>query len=405
MTLPIVYGARTVTFYLDGRPYQASKTMPNISELIAELSKPEPDRDRLIALVTPAEAIKKAVEVAVDANPDYLPAGKVSVTLSEIRYDGVPVGGVLVDRILANLAEGFDIMPMVRFMENLYRNPAEHARNELYLWLEQADLPITEDGYFLAYKLVRRDFTSTHGGQVKNNPGLTVSMPRQQVDPVRDHTCSRGLHFCSKDYLPSFGWGGHGNGNKVVLLKINPADVVAIPSDYSNTKGRAWQYEVLHEVDYDPMTRTWASIVSAVGTDYVAPVAPAPVVPAIAPAEPLLKHPSDQAGLLFSLCNDAGFRERHKRLAYASIVLDRTVNSFDGLTVAEASVLIDALKEKIERRTTSSQRRTVEKAAQRSRINNLGIIDLRREASKAGLKGAWKGKTSAELRAYLLSLG
>lgn len=32
-----------------------------------------------------------------------------------------------------------------------------------------------------------------------------------------------------------------------MILKINPADVVAIPSDYNNTKGRTWKYEVVGE--------------------------------------------------------------------------------------------------------------------------------------------------------------
>jgi hypothetical protein len=33
------------------------------------------------------------------------------------------------------------------------------------------------------------------------------------------------------------------------VVKINPADVVAIPSDYANAKGRAWTYEVVDEID------------------------------------------------------------------------------------------------------------------------------------------------------------
>jgi hypothetical protein len=32
-----------------------------------------------------------------------------------------------------------------------------------------------------------------------------------------------------------------------MILKINPADVVSIPSDYNNTKGRTCRYEVVGE--------------------------------------------------------------------------------------------------------------------------------------------------------------
>jgi hypothetical protein len=67
-------------------------------------------------------------------------------------------------------------------------------------------------------------------------------MPRNQVDDNKDNTCSAGLHFCSFDYLKSFG------GSRIMILKINPADVVSIPSDYNQQKGRTWRYTVIGEV-------------------------------------------------------------------------------------------------------------------------------------------------------------
>ena len=36
-----------------------------------------------------------------------------------------------------------------------------------------------------------------------------------------------------------------------MIVKINPADVVAIPSDYNNTKGRTCRYEVVSEYKED----------------------------------------------------------------------------------------------------------------------------------------------------------
>jgi hypothetical protein len=56
------------------------------------------------------------------------------------------------------------------------------------------------------------------------------------------------LHFCSQDYLPHF---GNGYDSRVVIVKINPADVVSIPSDYNNAKGRACRYEVVGEIGND----------------------------------------------------------------------------------------------------------------------------------------------------------
>jgi hypothetical protein len=87
----------------------------------------------------------------------------------------------------------------------------------------------------------------SNGEVYHNDIGSTPSMPRNEVDDRRDNVCSKGLHFCSWDYLPHY----NGHRGKVVILKIDPADVVSIPSDYNNAKGRAWQYLVWDEVDQE----------------------------------------------------------------------------------------------------------------------------------------------------------
>jgi len=381
--VPYTYSGKAVTFYVDGYPYQASASTTNFQAVLDELKKADHDTERLIALVTPAQAIAKAVEAAVAASPDYLPAGKVSVTRSEVRYNGEVLTGVLVDRILGQLAEGFDIMPMVRFLENLYQNPADFAREELYLWLEENNLPITEDGYFLAYKAVRSDFKSHHDGKTDNTPGTVVSMPRQSVDPVRDHTCSRGLHFCSHSYLRSYGGGG-----TIVMLKINPADVVSIPSDYDNAKGRAWKYLVLNVLGEDPHSKQWPAVVSVNGTP-------------IAPAEPMLEIPSDLSKALFAAFGDLGIKSDSVRKAKASDLVGRNISTFYDLTVAEATFLLDTLR--LEKSALDTKSIKAVRAARIAAINNFGIETLRREASKAGLVGAWKGPNAAALRQYLIS--
>ena len=71
-------------------------------------------------------------------------------------------------------------------------------------------------------------------------------MERNQVDDDQNQTCSTGLHFCSQEYLNHFG------GARTVIVKINPRDVVSIPNDYNNSKGRACRYEVIGELGVDP---------------------------------------------------------------------------------------------------------------------------------------------------------
>jgi hypothetical protein len=124
----------------------------------------------------------------------------------------------------------------------MMQNPSHRSVNELYGFLENNNLPITSDGHFLAYKRVRDDYRDVHSGTMDNSVGQVVTMSRNEVDDNANNTCSSGLHFCSQEYLASFG------GDRTVIVKINPADVVSIPTDYNNSKGRACRYLVVGEV-------------------------------------------------------------------------------------------------------------------------------------------------------------
>jgi hypothetical protein len=150
--------------------------------------------------------------------------------------------------ILQIQREGLDLTRWILFAENVYANPMPSAREELFLWLRDCQMPITDDGHFLAYKRVRSDYMDIHSGTIDNSIGNVVEMDRSKVDPNRYNLCSSGLHFCSRSYLPHF---SHADGGKILILKINPADVVAIPSDYNNAKGRCWRYTVIGEVPDD----------------------------------------------------------------------------------------------------------------------------------------------------------
>lgn len=170
-------------------------------------------------------------------------AGNVSINGDEFLWKGKPMHNALSNKMIAMLKEGFPVEPMVNFMHNLMKNPSKRAVEELYGFLEKGALPITPDGHFLAYKKVREDYMDCHSGTISNHVGATPSMERNEVDDDKDRTCSHGLHFCSQEYLKSFG------GERTMILKINPADVVSIPSDYNLSKGRTCRYEVIGELD------------------------------------------------------------------------------------------------------------------------------------------------------------
>jgi hypothetical protein len=169
--------------------------------------------------------------------------GAVYVQGGVVYYNGTQLNNGLTQRIGRMISEGYDVSSMLNFLKNLMANPSGRAIKELYSFLESNNLPITTDGYFLAYKSVNRTFHDRHTGTIRNAVGDTIEMPRNEVMDDPNQTCSAGLHFCSMEYLEGF-WG---TGDHVMIMKINPADVVSIPVDYNNSKGRCCKYEVIGE--------------------------------------------------------------------------------------------------------------------------------------------------------------
>jgi hypothetical protein len=170
--------------------------------------------------------------------------GNVVVTEDGVTYKGQPLHGYLANKLVQFFNEGLDIAHYCAFMNNIMENPSMTSREELYLFLEAANLPITEDGCFLAYKAVNSEFKDKHSRTFDNSPGQVLSMERRNVDDNRERTCSYGFHAAAYEYAKGF----MSYGDKLVAVKINPADVVSVPSDYNNQKLRTCRYEVMFEV-------------------------------------------------------------------------------------------------------------------------------------------------------------
>ena len=183
--------------------------------------------------------------------------GNVSVQGDQVFWKERELHNALTNRLVAMIQDGFPVEPLVAFMDNLMENPSNRAVNELYGFLEKNSLPITPDGCFLAYKKVKFDYKDCYTGTMDNSVGKVVEMERNAVDDDQNRTCSTGLHFCSRDYLNHFG------GERIVIVKINPRDVVSIPTDYDNSKGRACRYEVIDEIDKDKADEAFAKTVQA----------------------------------------------------------------------------------------------------------------------------------------------
>jgi len=220
----------------DGQVETIYPSNPNYDKIVTALNSK--DWETVRNLADPTVEVKRAITAGGVAD-------RVRIEGGVVYYDDKPLHNHLTDRMLEMLSEGIDITPLALFLQNMMENSSYRAVKELYGFLEASNLPITEDGHFLAYKRVRSDWKDQWSGSMDNAIGVVVEMPRNEVDEDSERTCSTGLHFCSREYLPHY---GSRDGGRVVIVKINPRDVVAIPADYNNAKGRTCRYEVINEI-------------------------------------------------------------------------------------------------------------------------------------------------------------
>lgn len=201
------------------------------------------DWDSLYSAMRPVKAFASKVNgITVDKNGVY--------------WNGEPVANAVATRIMDFALAGLDHAPLCKFLEKLMLNPSMRAVKELYTFLEHQNLPITDNGNILAYKGVKKDWYSitsgtaklikgtTRNGQIYNGVDEEIEMARHDVDDDKDRGCSYGLHAGTMEYATGFGRGG-----RVVIVEINPKDVVSIPTDCSFQKLRTCAYKVVGQYE------------------------------------------------------------------------------------------------------------------------------------------------------------
>jgi hypothetical protein len=219
-----------VTLVIDGEVFTGSREYAEQSGVLVALNKK--DFARAAELLNKAKAITRRS------------LGAFELEGETIMFRGIPVHNVVATRIVQFVESGLPFMPAVRFLENLLENPSKRAVDEGYAFLEHKNLPLTEDGCFLAYKSVRSDYLDKYSGTIDNSVGKVVEVPRNMVDDNREHECSAGLHVGSLEYAGPSGWYNRPNDN-VVIVKVNPRDIVSVPRDHSAQKMRVCRYEVI----------------------------------------------------------------------------------------------------------------------------------------------------------------
>jgi hypothetical protein len=231
MSVPFMFVDGNLTLVLNNQSYQVLPDHINYKMILEVL--PTATAEELLEIVD----VEKSIATFSD--------GLVEIKNGQVTYEGEVVHGSISKRILEFMSKGLPFQPLVNFLNNLMENPSMQSQKELYDFLEHEHLPITEDGHFLAYKAVRNDYKDKYRGAFDNSIGQICQMQRAKVDDDRSRGCSDGLHAGALNYVA--GYGSVENGDRIVIVKINPKDVVSVPSDCNCEKLRTCRYEVVGE--------------------------------------------------------------------------------------------------------------------------------------------------------------
>jgi hypothetical protein len=182
----------------------------------------------------------------------------VSVANGRIFFKGDELSGKLAEQVSEFIRQGVeDWKPLVLFLEKLMTNLNEHTREQLYRWISQQNLTITPNGNFIGYKGVNKQTDGANityvsvnsgsayvngelvNGNIPNQVGSVISMPRNNVEHDPATGCSTGLHAGVWSYARHWGNGA------ILEVEINPADVVSVPTDCNSQKLRVCKYRVV----------------------------------------------------------------------------------------------------------------------------------------------------------------
>lgn len=232
-----------VSLFKDGKHSTVASTHPNFDKILDALK--DKRFDDLEMLMSVSRSIEKFGMNKTGSQKVFVRDGKAYHVDSHKRER--ELNGVLIDRIMAALGRpGFEKYgtALIALLDNIKKNPVKDIADELYEWLASGKAPITADGCILAYKKVRDDYKDHYTGTMDNSPGQIVRVKQDDVNRDRNIECAYGLHFATLGYLDQY---AGDRRSKIVIVKVNPRHIFAIPKDYSFQKGRASEYYVVGE--------------------------------------------------------------------------------------------------------------------------------------------------------------
>ena len=220
-----IIGKNGITAYYGEEMINVTNNHRNYDKIVSSLKRKR--WSEAIRLFSAKEAIKK------------YSVGKLTIQGNSVFYKNKEVHNVVVDKIIQDVTNKNkpSLNRHCAFLEKLLQNPSEHSVNQLYNFLQVCGLEIAQDGDFFAYKGVRSDWYDCHTGKHLNKVGRVLQMKREKVDDDTQACSSHGYHAGTESYARTY-------GTKLLKVKINPKDVVAVPAS-ENQKLRTCRYKVV----------------------------------------------------------------------------------------------------------------------------------------------------------------
>lgn len=194
------------------------------------------DWGQVLALMSPGSMVETLSSGEMYVNGDQVYLKCEDGTSWEVPKD-------LNNFILDCLKNGNAFQYLVTFSNKLRKNPSKNSVDQLFTFLVRNKFVLTQNGNFIAYKRVRKDFLDIYTGTMDNSVGKVVEMDRGSVNSNPEQTCSYGLHVANYYYASSCY--SKAPDDILLLVEVNPADVVSVPTDYNFSKMRVCRYKVL----------------------------------------------------------------------------------------------------------------------------------------------------------------
>lgn len=231
MNIPYTLTNDSVTVVIDGKVTTVAAGAVNYNAIRDAIITD--DLELIPHLLTPKAALGQYLE-----GTDFYFGPSFEVMYKGPNGQGEKLPEQFERRIRATAEKGESPKGLLNFFSRLQNNPSSRSVLQLWPFLDHEGIPIEESGHFLAYKAVREDLLDCHSGTIDNTPGNVIRIPRNKISDDPNHACHFGLHVGAVGYAHSF-------GARILIVRVDPANVVCIPFDSSFQKMRVCEYEVV----------------------------------------------------------------------------------------------------------------------------------------------------------------